>query len=498
MAYDSPPTHFDAEPTHFLSLSRLLGGATVLLWSMVLLPELMGVTHLLKILSPFNLALLFGAAVVLLIQGFRYRDEWQFSLEPSFQGLPLLVMIGVAIASLLARNYLDLENLSAVGAIIGAYGLMGLFCNTRTWKRSIPFVGAFAMLMFLFALELTDLGHLVRTAIAEVVEYLLQPFSVNAVSSEDILVLSTGVAFVDIPCSGFKNIEIGSLFFIAASLLERKQMGLRWLLVGLTNVVLLIVANIARIFVIVTLTFVLQQRAVAEILHVPLGLCGFISVCLITLLLLRWVPRQRSATANLQESRKLPLPAANIRNAIITLVLLLGLTLIPHPTAAAIGWDTPHLPTSIQAKTVDLTRQEQMFFVQYPGVIAQKQAFQTQDISGSMIFVASPSWQAHHAPELCFLASGFKIDDMQKRVLTPQVTGRWLSLAQGQRQAAYWFQSSQRTTDHYLDRVWSEMIRKEPHWTMVSILFDQPVSADDASVQAMLVDVHDAISGAMT
>ncbi|PZD74131.1 hypothetical protein C1752_01272 [Acaryochloris thomasi RCC1774] len=498
MTYDNPLARFEADPTHVLSLNRLLGVITILLWLVLFLPELMGFTHLLKILSLFNILLLAGAAAVLFIQGFRCRDQWKFSLEPTFQGLPLLVMVGVAIASLLTRNFLDLENLSAVGAIIGAYGLMGLFCDTQTWKRNIPFVGAFAILVFLFALELTDLGHLARTGIAEIVEYLLQPFSVNAITSEDILVLSTGVAFVDIPCSGFKNIEIGSLFFIAASMLERRQMGLRWFLVGVTNFALLIVANIARIFVIVTLTFVLQQRTVAEILHVPLGLCGFISVCLLTLLLLQFVPHQRPSTTKLQESRKTQSPAANIRNALITLGLLLGLALIPHPTAAAVGWDSLQWPTSMQAESVNLTRPEQMFFTQYPGVVAQKQAFKTQNISGSMIFVASPSWQAHHAPELCFLASGFKIDDMQKRTLTSQVTGRWLSLDQGQRQAAYWFQSSQRTTDHYLDRVWSEMIRKEPHWTMVSILFDQSVSADDAAVQAVLADVHDAISTAMT
>jgi exosortase O len=477
-----------------LSINGLIGGATVFLWLVLVLPEATGVMHLLRVLSPFNLVLLAGAAVILLFQG--CRSDWEFSLTPTFQGVPLLMLLGTAIATLLARAFLDLEHLSVVVVIVGAYGLVGLFCDAQTWKRGLPFVGAFAILLFLFALELTDLGHLARTAMAETVELLLQPLGVGAISSEDILVLSTGIAFVDVPCSGFKNIEIGSLFFMAASLLERKRMGLRWLLVGLSNLALLIMANIARILVIVVLTFVLQQRTLAEILHVPLGLCGFVTACLLTLQLLRWVPRQAAADCAYSP---VPIPPlVNLRNAVITLGLLLGLALIPQPAAvSAVTLNPLQWPLSLHTQAIDLTPQEQTFFTRHPGTVAEKQTFEFQGLSGSMIVVTSPTWQAHHAPELCLSASGFQLDQMQKRSLADDVTGRWLSLNQGQRQAAYWFQSAQHTTDDYLDRVWREITRQDPQWTMVSILFDQ-ASADSADVKTMLEGVHGAIATAMT
>jgi exosortase O len=480
-----------------ISMNGLMGGATLVLWFVLVLPEVTGMMHLLRVLSPFNLMLLAGAAVILLFQG--CRSDWRFSLTPTFQGVPLLMLLGTAIAIILTRTFLDLEHLSVVGVVVGAYGLVGLFCDPRTWKRGLPFMGAFAILLFLFALELTDLGHLARTAIAEMVELLLQPLGVGAISSEDILVLSTGIAFVDVPCSGFKNIEIGSLFFVAASLLERKRMGLRWLLVGLSNLALLMIANIARILVIVVLTFVLQQRTLAEILHVPLGLCGFITVCLLTLQLLRWVPRQAPLAADRVHSSVLNHPPVNIRNAVITLGLLLGLAWVPQPAAiSAVTLDPLQWPLSLHTQAIDLTPQEQTFFTRHPGTVAQKQTFQFQGISGSMIVVASPTWQAHHAPELCLSASGFQLDQMQKRSLADDVTGRWLSLNQGQRQAAYWFQSAQHTTDDYLDRVWREITRQDPQWTMISILFDRPVSADSADVKTMLEGVHGAIATAMT
>lgn len=490
MTVDSPPMHLNTESAG--SLNKLMGGATLLLWVYLFLPELKGFIHLLGILEPFNLALLAGATVVLLVQGIRSREQWRFSLESTFRGWPLVMLLGVAIASLLARTFLDLEHLSIVGVVIGAYGLIGLFCDARIWKRSLPFMGLFAMLMLLFALEFTDLGHLARTSIAEVVELMLKPLHVDAISSEDVLVLSTGVAFVDVPCSGFKNIEIGSLFFIVASLLARKQMGLKWLLVGFTTVALLIAANITRILVIVILTFVLQQQTLAEILHVPLGLCGFITVCCLTLFLLRWVPRQQPFVKE-QERTRTP----NLRNAVLTLGLLFGLTFVPHPVATAPATLSDlQLPISTQA--IDLTPTEQAFFTRYPGVVAQKQAFDLEGISGSMIFVASPTWQAHHAPELCFTGSGFKIDRMERRALTENVTGRWLSLNQGQQQAAYWFQSQEHTTDHYLDRVWREITRRDSQWTMVSILFDQPVSAESAELKTMVAGVQGAIADAMS
>ncbi|MEM7772438.1 MAG: exosortase O [Cyanobacteria bacterium P01_E01_bin.6] len=503
MTSNSFLTQHDTQPTRFSPLNWGVSGAVVILWVYFGFPELKGFAHLIQTLSSFNLILLAGAVTVLLIQCLRNREHWNLSIEPTFSRFPLVMMFGAAIASILSRWFLDLEQLSIIWFVIGTYGLMGLFCHSRAWKRGIPFMGAFAILVLLMALEFTDLGHLARTSIAEIVELLLKPFGVTAITSEDILVLSTGIAFVDIPCSGFKNIEIGSLFFIAASLLERKQMGRRWFLVGLANVALLITANVGRILVIVVLTFVMQQRTIAEILHVPLGLFGFITVCLVTLQLLRIVPRQGSATVTASSTgqRRSQPPAIRFRHAALSMSLLIGLVLIPHPainttipaTFRALQWPTP-----MHTQAIELSDFEQTFFARYPGVEAQKQRFAFNDIAGSMIVVASPTWQAHHAPELCFSSSGLEIDQMQKQSLTSHVTGRWLSFNHGQRQATYWFQSPQRTTDHYLDRVWSEITRHDPTWTMVSILFDQPVTSDNADVQAMLDEVHGAIAAAMT
>ncbi|MEL6320033.1 MAG: exosortase O [Cyanobacteria bacterium J06626_14] len=492
----------DAKLTQINRLNVIASGITIILWLYVSLPELLGFIRLIQTLSLFNIALLAGAIAVLVIHGIHHRQDWSLSIKPTVQIFPMMMMVGAAIASVGSRWFLDLEQLSVIWFVIGSYGAIGLFCHRRVWQRGLPFMGVFTLFIVLLALEFTDLGHLARTSIAEIVELLLKPFHIDAITSEDILVLSTGVAFVDIPCSGFKNIEIGSLFFILASFLERKEMGMKWFLTGVLNVILLIAANVGRILVIVVLTFVFRQQTMAEILHVPLGLFGFITVCLMTLQLLRWVPRQlprQAVDANTMLNQHQVQPAS-VQHGVLSIAVMLGLALLPYPasnTSILTSFNAMSWPAEIQAESIELTAVEQSFFSRFPGAVAEKQSFQLDDVSGSMILVASPSWQAHHAPELCFTASGLTIDTMQKQALTSDVTGRWLSLDQGDRHAAYWFQSQNRTTDHYLDRVWSEIIQHDPSWTMVSILFDSPVTTDDTAVQTILGDIHKAIAAAM-
>ena len=86
--------------------------------------------------------------------------------------------------------------------------------------------------------------------------------------------------------------------------------------------------------------------------------------------------------------------------------------------------------------------------------------------------------------------------DFQTCVYTvaPEVTGRWLTLDNGQKTSTYWFQSATRTTDDFFVRFWGEVFRKDTNWTLVSIVFNQAHSADEPAVQSFLALVHDALA----
>jgi hypothetical protein len=80
-----------------------------------------------------------------------------------------------------------------------------------------------------------------------------------------------------------------------------------------------------------------------------------------------------------------------------------------------------------------------------------------------------------------------------QRVITPEVTARWLSLDGGKRSAIYWFQSATRTTDDFMSRFLGDVFRQESRWTMVSIVFDRAASAESPTVQGFIKQTHDAI-----
>ncbi|MCM1983620.1 exosortase O [Lyngbya confervoides] len=491
LAQRSPVAFFQG-----LGLAWLGGIALLLSWIYLNAAALDWMARFSRNLSWFGGLFLGAIALLLGQQLYRARDRLQLSFQP--QGIPLLLLFGAASASLLLRWHLNLAPLLAICFLVGSYGLLGLWVQSSLWQRGLPYLGAVALVLLLTLQFSTGLGPLARSATAVVVAWILQPLHMESISAENILVLNTGIAAIDLPCSGRKSLWMGSLFLLAASLLDRRRIGLRWFGLCLVNAALLMVANIARILTLVVLIYGLQQQAIADMVHLPLGILSFLSVCTISGYLLRWVPPLPPLAVSAD-----PLPPGSplrLRPLLWTLGLMVGLTLIPQPplrlpslaTLPPLQWQAP-----MQSEAITLTPQEELFFTDYPGVVAEKQSFRFGDLSGSMLLVTSPTWQAHHTPELCLTASGYHLDHMEKHRLSDQVQGRWISLNQGHHSAAYWFQSPQRTTDSYLERIWSEITRRDPKWTMVSILMDQSLSADQPQVQPLVEEVHRAIASRM-
>jgi exosortase O len=177
------------------------------------------------------------------------------------------------------------------------------------------------------------------------------------------------------------------------------------------------------------------------------------------------------------------------------LLLALAIVPVPQPDRAISAVDLSRLQWSepMQTQALSLNPQEQKFFANYPGVTTQKQQFRYGDLTGTSVLVSSPTWQAHHSPELCLAAIGHKIAPTIQRIVTPEVTARWLSLDGGTRSAVYWFQSATRTTDDFNSRFWDDVFRRESRWTMVSVVFDRANTPAAPTVQAFIKQTHDEI-----
>jgi exosortase O len=487
------------------SLSAAMGVLTLATWLYANLASLQWLFDSLVNTSAFNLLLISSIGIGLVILAVVNNRNLTISPYPVMRSVPLALMWGSAIASISLQWYISIDQISVLLFLLGSYGLLGLFIAPSHWRKGLP-VAAIAACVIPFSLQFTSgLGFAVRVLTSHIVEYLLTVGHIAAVSSHDIIVLENGIAHVDLPCSGLRSLWTGTLFLLLATWLEKRQLGLRWLLVYIACLFLLIAANVGRVMLLVLTTYVLQQPQMAQILHTPFGLIGFTSACGLTWLMLRLVPQhhtQKSVSLpkqNLQPEIRDSHPVSLPANIILVISIVL-LTLLPRPSLAAvepISLAAIHWPAQVKLQPLPLTATETEFFsnqTQVKTVNAEKNRFQFGTLSGSMLLVSSTSWRSHHAPELCFVGNGFKVNQMTQASLAPDFPVRWLSLQDGTMSATYWFQSRTQTTDEFLSRIWSDLSRQSRAWVMVSILFDQPQSPDRAEVNTFAKSLHEAIA----
>ncbi len=445
-------------------------------------------------ISLFNGVILVAGALLLLCLGWWYRRS--IELAPGLYRIPLLLLFGCGLAAISTQWLVSLVQLPVGLFLLGSYGLVGLILALPVWKRGLPVAVAIACLLPFGVQFSTGVGTPARIFTAQIVEWILHSWQISAISAGDVIVLETGVAYVDLPCSGLKSMWTGTLFLLASTWLEGRQIGLRWVGVGLVNLGLLAIANTGRVLILTILTHVLHQPTWAEILHVPLGLIGFVMASLLTWGLLRWVPTTGSL-AEVKDPAETKLMGLNWRSLLGLAGLLLALAIVPVPqtdrSISAIDLSKLEWVPPMQTQSVALNRPEQKFFANYPGVTTRKQQFQYGDLTGTSVLVASPTWQAHHSPEVCLASIGYKIAPEIQQLVTPDVTARWLSLDDGKRSAVYWFQSATTTTDNFNSRFWDEVFRRESRWTMVSVVFDGADSPKSPAVQGFIKQTHDEI-----
>lgn len=279
---------------------QAINGAIILSWFYLNWPTLQWFGHSLQNLSSANqliltsVGLLFGMqAIVQVIRRHSPNVFPSFCLAspPAKHWLPLALLLGSAVASIGGRWWIEFEQLPALLFLLGSYGLMGLFLSPTLWRKGLATAVALAAVVPFWLQFTTGLGFPARILTAQAVEALLHSWHITALSSEDIIVLETGIAHVDLPCSGLKSLWMGTVLLLSMTWLEKRQIGLRWLFVWLVNLSLLVVANIARVLTLVILIYVLRQPALADIVHVPLGLLSFVMVSLTAWGMLRWIPQ---------------------------------------------------------------------------------------------------------------------------------------------------------------------------------------------------------------
>lgn len=474
-----------------------------------------------------NQLVLLGILALIVLQVRQGRVTVTLDRAPRVYFPALIIAFSGAILYLLIEQFLDINTLSAGLFAMASYGLLGIWMSPRAWRDGLP-----AALLLVGVLPFGDhlqtfIGFPMRILTATLVRDGLQAGHIASTGVDTILILENGVSQVDLPCSGVKSLWTGMLFLTTATWLERRPINVRWLAIALLFAILLFVVNLVRVTVLVLVGQVAGWFVAAEMLHVPLGVLGFVLACAAVVGMLRLAKSQLKDSAQPDKTNNLPAQetadnadnadrirvirairglvlsmqrtnALSFAPALGAIFLAMGLLYAQRPetglTQPARDWE---FPAEFVIKPMPLKPDEVAWLTRDGAESATRLRFDWQGSRGSMILIPSTTWRAHHRPERCFEVYGLTLDDSHTQLIAQDFPVRYVTLRDHQTgtafTATYWFQSEARTTDDYGARIWADLFRPE-RWVLVSILFDNAADSDGQQLRAMYLALHDMVA----
>ncbi len=427
----------------------------------------------------------------------RLRLPQPEDLRPRLNLSALVLLLTCSVLYLGTERFFDIRSLSAALFGLATYGLLGLWMEPHRWRE-----GFLAALLLVGVLPFGDhletfVGYPMRRVTAQLVRDGFASLGHTSLGVDTILVFESGVAKVDLPCSGVKSLWTGLLFLLSAAWIERHPINLRWLLAGGVMGILLFCANLLRVAGLIGTGQVLGWSLLAEMLHVPLGVLGFVAACAGALFILRR-PRQMMAQPALARSHPRPLWLAPTLCAVI-----LGLALLytPRPVQGASSTSTWQYPVEMNTTPQPLSTGEIDWITSGGADSADRQRFQSGDLGGSLILIRSRSWRGQHRPERCFEVYGLTVDNSYTQLASSDFPMRVVKLsdpASGRAYtAAYWFQSATQTTDDYGTRMWSDLAPQREEWVLVTVLFDRSVDPQDQAALTFFSSLREVVHEGM-
>jgi exosortase O len=450
-----------------------------------------------------NQILLIAVVGLLLLQARAGRIHPRLDAAPRLYPPALALAFCAALGFVLADHFLDINTLSAFLFGLSSYGLLGLWLEPTRWQRGFP-----AMLLVVGVLPFgehleTFVGYPVRTFTASLVRDAFAALGIHSVGVDTILVFESGISQVDIPCSGMKSVWTGALFLLAATWIKHIPINLRWLLVAGLTVLLLFTANFVRVAVLALTGPVMGWTMLAEMLHVPLGVLGFLATCASALFFLDRLPGwpaelkpdNRDALFSQQRQPRWLSPLLALSMLVVILGFAPGTTAAGKPAETAPVW---RFPENLITQPAPLTIQELDWIRQDGAAAADRFTFQWQSdgrpVSGTLLLLSSSTWRGQHRPERCFEVFGLTVRESNTVLVSPELSLRYLSLSgptvSGQASAAYWLQSAAQTTEDFGKRIWADLGPDRESWVLVTVLFDQQHDAGEPELADLLTALH--------
>jgi exosortase O len=402
---------------------------------------------------------------------------WEFLTRPTpakihtwTNALVTLGLLGV-VATRLGHN---IHTLDAVSALFLLFALGGYFSPPNAWSQG--WVGLFAVLLCLPIQSHVDahLGLPLRLWTASTVAPLLQAFGIPNISIESIIVTENSVADVASACSGVRTLWYALLVWLSARLLWPGCSAWRWLASGVASMVLVMGFNAFRVGALVAALHFQVPTLLAHMAHGALGLMALAAVAALNVWRCRCPPVSKLELHGIPPSWVPPV-------GFIVMAVVLGAC---FPTGrstvtaqllerAVLPW-----PAALHSHTLTLTDLEKSLLTNNQAELAQKIGFRFEHIEGSLLVVQSKNWRTHHAPELCLLAQGLRIEKLMQ-VSTVYGSFRVIQLQPSGQTAITWFQSGQQILPDLKARFWAQLWHPQTSWSMVTVLINTLLSETD-------------------
>jgi exosortase O len=395
---------------------------------------------------------------------------------------------------------------------MATYGLIGLWMSPRRWLAGLP-----AALLLIGTLPFgehlqTFVGYPMRIATARILQEGFHAIGIHSIGVDTILVFESGLAQVDMPCSGIKSLWTGMLFLIAATWVERRAINIRWFGIAVLMGILLFIANVARVAVLVMIGQVAGWEMIAALIHIPLGVLTFGAVCAVVLLFIKtqqiseyqithqFLPKQPDDKDETGLTKRPVWLAPALAAGIAVMALLY--TPRPYPVMAQAGIDWI-FPSEIQVQSDPISPELFAWVTSDGAMLADRWDFtwrgDVDEIRGSIMFLTSKTWRGQHRPERCFEVQGITVEESRTIFLDDTFSAQMVLVSGGPHQASalYWLQNGQRATDDFATRIWSDLGADRQPWVLVTLLLDDIYSPDSTEVRAVAEMVRTAIANSL-
>ena len=458
-----------------------------------------------------NQILLVGVAALAVFQARRLSIRPHLDARPHLYLPALGLTLGASLAYLLSEKFLDINTLAAFLFGLATYGLLGLWMSQARWLQGFPvMLLVVGLLPFGEHLE-TFAGYPLRTFSAALARAGLDALGFHSVGVDTILVFESGISQVDIPCSGVKSLWTGMLFLLAATWIENRRISLHWLLVAMATGLLLVAANLVRVTILALVGPALGWTQLATMIHLPLGVLGFVAVCAAAVYLLRRLPPAEQHANRARRSPSAPFLSrpAWLGPFILLCVVAMALAYSPKfepQSVAAASPPTWHFSDRILLQSAPLSAKEVDWIQQSGAETADRFTFDwsggdDQPVTGALMLLTSRTWRGQHRPERCLEVFGLTVEESFSTLLAPDFPVRTLSLSYSdspQRvSAVYWLQSIDQTTEDFGKRIWSDLGSPQERWVLVTVLFDQTRDPQAMELSGFFAALHDSVAGSL-